>query len=199
MRRRVPTWLWEGIETNCSSIARGPASRSFPPAASRPRRTSPRLWTWTPRSTRGRGASPPGTLSNTHPLTKSRGMVSPVFEKANVETMKPLIQKTVDDLLTSMIEAGCRKPVDLVESFSLPLPSYVSSPRGSLAHCDEKRTDLGERSSTPSSASPRRTLSTSRTKTPPAQTAARRPQRHKTQTSTQAPSCPTQTHTPRAR
>ena len=52
-------------------------------------------------------------------------MVSTIFEKSNVETMKPLIQKTVDDLLTSMIKAGCSKPVDLVENFSLPLPSYV--------------------------------------------------------------------------
>ncbi|MBE3046033.1 hypothetical protein IMZ48_26535 [Candidatus Bathyarchaeota archaeon] len=52
-------------------------------------------------------------------------MVSAIFEKANVEKMKPLIRKTVDDLLNSMIKAGCSKPVDLVESFSLPIPSYV--------------------------------------------------------------------------
>lgn len=52
-------------------------------------------------------------------------MVSPIFVKSNIETMKPYIQKTVDGLLASMIEGGCSKPVDLVEKFSLPIPSYV--------------------------------------------------------------------------
>lgn len=52
-------------------------------------------------------------------------MVAPIFQKPHVETLKPYIQKTVDDLLSSMIEGGCSKPVDLVEKFSLPVPSYV--------------------------------------------------------------------------
>ena len=52
-------------------------------------------------------------------------MVEPIFLKPHVETLKPYIQKTVDGLLTAMIERGCSKPVDLVENFSLPVPSYV--------------------------------------------------------------------------
>lgn len=52
-------------------------------------------------------------------------MVEPIFQKPHVETMKPNIQKTVDKLLDSLIEGGCSKPVDLVEKFSLPVPSYV--------------------------------------------------------------------------
>lgn len=52
-------------------------------------------------------------------------MVEPIFEKPHVETLKPYIQKTVDNLLDSMIAGGCSKPVDLVEKFSLPVPSYV--------------------------------------------------------------------------
>ncbi|PKS08162.1 hypothetical protein jhhlp_005438 [Lomentospora prolificans] len=54
-----------------------------------------------------------------------RGMVEPIFVKQNVETLKPYIQKTTDQLLDAMIQGGCAKPVDLVEKFALPLPSYV--------------------------------------------------------------------------
>lgn len=52
-------------------------------------------------------------------------MVEPIFQKPHVEEIKPNIQKTVDNLLNSMIEGGCSEPVDLVEKFSLPVPSYV--------------------------------------------------------------------------
>ena len=56
---------------------------------------------------------------------ENRGMVEPIFQKPHVEMLKPYIQKTVDNLLNSMVEGGCSKPVDLVEKFSLPVPSYV--------------------------------------------------------------------------
>ncbi|KAK7428056.1 hypothetical protein QQZ08_005488 [Neonectria magnoliae] len=52
-------------------------------------------------------------------------MVEPLFVKDHVETLKPYIQKTVDDLLSEMIQNGCDKPIDLVEKFALPVPSYV--------------------------------------------------------------------------
>lgn len=52
-------------------------------------------------------------------------MVEPIFSKQGVEKMKPYINKTVDNLLSDMIKVGCKEPVDLVEKFSLPVPSYV--------------------------------------------------------------------------
>lgn len=55
-------------------------------------------------------------------------MVEPIFIQEHVETLKPYIQKTADQLLDAMIQGGCDKPVDLVEKFALPLPSYVRLP-----------------------------------------------------------------------
>ena len=56
---------------------------------------------------------------------RQRGMVEPVFSKDSVDTMRPHIQKTVDDLLDAMIKGGGNKPVDLVTKLSLPVPSYI--------------------------------------------------------------------------
>jgi len=52
-------------------------------------------------------------------------MVEPIFTKEHVESLKPYIQSTTNQLLDAMIKGGCAKPVDLVEKFALPLPSYV--------------------------------------------------------------------------
>ncbi|KAH7123297.1 cytochrome P450 55A3 [Dactylonectria estremocensis] len=57
--------------------------------------------------------------------TNQRSMVEPLFVKSAIEDRKPYIQKTVDDLLDTMIEQGCSEPVDLVEKFALPVPSYI--------------------------------------------------------------------------
>lgn len=54
-------------------------------------------------------------------------MVEPIFSPAHVETLKPYIKKTVDGLLSALINEGCSEPVDLIEKFALPVPSYVSS------------------------------------------------------------------------
>lgn len=51
--------------------------------------------------------------------------MEPLFVKEHIEGMKPYIQKTVDDLLDEMVRNGCNEPVDLVEKFALPVPSYV--------------------------------------------------------------------------
>lgn len=56
-----------------------------------------------------------------------RGMVESFFSHQHVQSQRPYIQKTVDKLLDAMIAKGCEKPVDLVESFALPVPSYVSN------------------------------------------------------------------------
>ncbi|KAF9871353.1 cytochrome p450 55a3 [Colletotrichum karsti] len=56
---------------------------------------------------------------------QQRSMVEPLFVKGHVETMKPYIQKTVEQLLDQMIQKGCKEPVDLIESFALPVPSYI--------------------------------------------------------------------------
>jgi nitric oxide reductase len=57
---------------------------------------------------------------------QQRSMVEPLFVRDAVEKLRPHVQRTVDDLLDRMIKAGCKEPIDLVEKFSLPVPSYVS-------------------------------------------------------------------------
>ncbi|KAI8278668.1 Cytochrome P450 55A3 [Colletotrichum sp. SAR11_57] len=57
---------------------------------------------------------------------RQRSMVEPLFVAEHVETMKPYIQRTVDQLLDQMVAKGCEEPVDLIENFALPVPSYVS-------------------------------------------------------------------------
>ena len=56
----------------------------------------------------------------------ARGMVQSWFTPEKVKSMRPYIDKTVNDLLDRTISRGCAKgPVDLVEQFALPVPSYV--------------------------------------------------------------------------
>lgn len=55
-----------------------------------------------------------------------RGMVESWFTPEKVKSMRTYIDKTVNDLLDRTISRGCAKgPVDLVEEFALPVPSYV--------------------------------------------------------------------------
>lgn len=54
--------------------------------------------------------------------------MSAFFTPEFTESLKPSIQATVDKVLNAMIEKGCEKPVDLVENFSLPIPSTVRQP-----------------------------------------------------------------------
>jgi len=51
-----------------------------------------------------------------------------MFAREHVESMRPHIEKTVNSLIDTLIEKGREGPVDLVEFFSLPVPSYVSPP-----------------------------------------------------------------------
>jgi nitric oxide reductase len=55
-------------------------------------------------------------------------MVSAFFTPEYIDSMKPFIQSTVDNVLNDMIAKGCDEPVDLVERFSLPIPSIVNYP-----------------------------------------------------------------------
>lgn len=52
-------------------------------------------------------------------------MVESFINGTALERMRPHIQRTVDSLLSKMIEDGCEEPVDLVEKFALPVPSYI--------------------------------------------------------------------------
>jgi nitric oxide reductase len=54
-----------------------------------------------------------------------RGMVESIFSKENVDKMRPHIQKTVDDLLDAMLKVGGKTPVNFIDKFSLPVPSYI--------------------------------------------------------------------------
>ncbi|KAI3558654.1 cytochrome P450 55A1 [Colletotrichum abscissum] len=56
---------------------------------------------------------------------QQRGMVEPLFVREHIASMKPYIQKTVDSLLDKMVEQGCDEPVDLIDKFALPVPSYI--------------------------------------------------------------------------
>lgn len=53
-------------------------------------------------------------------------MVGSLFTYEHIQSTRPQIQETVDNLLNMMISEGGSKPVDLVEKFALPVPSYVS-------------------------------------------------------------------------
>ncbi|KAK4176864.1 putative cytochrome P450 B-class [Triangularia setosa] len=58
--------------------------------------------------------------------TKYRGMVEFAFTKEHIDFLKPYISKTVTDLLDKMKSKGCSSgPVDLVQEFALPVPSYM--------------------------------------------------------------------------
>ncbi|KAL6871607.1 cytochrome P450 [Trichoderma longibrachiatum] len=57
---------------------------------------------------------------------RQRSMVEPFFSARHVREMQPYIQKTVDDLLGALKAKGCADgPVDLVQEFALPVPSYI--------------------------------------------------------------------------
>ncbi|KAK5009515.1 hypothetical protein LTR28_000640 [Elasticomyces elasticus] len=56
---------------------------------------------------------------------QQRSMVEPFFTPDHIDTMRPHIQKTVDSLLDAMLKEGGKKSIDLVEKFSLPVPSYI--------------------------------------------------------------------------
>lgn len=47
--------------------------------------------------------------------------------REHIEGMRPHIQQVVGSLLDALVKNGGTKPVDLVEKFSLPVPSYVST------------------------------------------------------------------------
>jgi cytochrome P450 len=52
-----------------------------------------------------------------------RRMVTAAFTTKRVATMRPAIQKIVDDMIDDMLAGP--KPVDLMEAFALPVPSLV--------------------------------------------------------------------------
>ncbi|PVI02845.1 cytochrome P450 [Periconia macrospinosa] len=56
---------------------------------------------------------------------RQRSMVEPLFTREAVDKMRPYIQKTVDTLLDGIISEGGSKPVDIIEKFALPVPSYI--------------------------------------------------------------------------
>ncbi|AEO68221.1 4b72ec53-8c48-4fb7-868a-96bdfe2182ab [Thermothielavioides terrestris] len=57
---------------------------------------------------------------------RHRSMVESWFTPEKVKSMRPYIDKTVNDLLERLKAKGCANgPVDLVEEFALPVPSYI--------------------------------------------------------------------------
>ncbi|GMK53426.1 hypothetical protein CspeluHIS016_0100120 [Cutaneotrichosporon spelunceum] len=57
---------------------------------------------------------------------QQRSMVHANFTPEYVKSLGPYIQETIDNLLESMIKKGGEHgPVDLVQEFALPVPSYV--------------------------------------------------------------------------
>jgi len=55
-----------------------------------------------------------------------RGMVESWFTPEKIKSLQPYVDKTVNDLLDQLVAKGCASgPVDLVEEFALPVPSYI--------------------------------------------------------------------------
>jgi nitric oxide reductase len=52
-------------------------------------------------------------------------MVAKFFTQEHISSLKPLINKTINSVLEKMVAKGGDKPIDLVEHFSLPIPSLV--------------------------------------------------------------------------
>jgi nitric oxide reductase len=59
-------------------------------------------------------------------------MVAKFFTQEHINSLKPLINETINSVLEKMIATGGDKPIDLVEHFSLPIPSLVESCPNSL-------------------------------------------------------------------
>ncbi|WP_405907190.1 cytochrome P450 [Streptomyces sp. NBC_00828] len=67
---------------------------------------------------------PPSILNMDDPdHARVRRMVTSPFTIKRIEALRPAVQKMTDDLIDAMLAGP--KPVDLVEAFSLPLPSLV--------------------------------------------------------------------------
>ncbi|KKY19869.1 putative cytochrome p450 [Diplodia seriata] len=56
---------------------------------------------------------------------QQRGMISDLFTYDHIERMRPKIRETVSHLLDEMLKKYDGQPIDLVEHFSLPVPSYI--------------------------------------------------------------------------
>ncbi|KAL3496050.1 cytochrome P450 55A2 [Aspergillus germanicus] len=56
---------------------------------------------------------------------RQRNMVAKFFTQEHINSLKPLINETIKSVLEKMIAKGGDKPIDLVEHFSLPIPSLV--------------------------------------------------------------------------
>ncbi|KAL2847416.1 cytochrome P450 55A2 [Aspergillus pseudodeflectus] len=56
---------------------------------------------------------------------RQRSMVSRFFTQEHVNSLKPLISELVESHLDKLVAKGCETPLDLVEHFSLPIPSLV--------------------------------------------------------------------------
>lgn len=54
-------------------------------------------------------------------------MVTSFFSDEYIKKMQPYIQQTTNQLLHALKSKGCAaRPIDIVEEFALPLPSYAS-------------------------------------------------------------------------
>jgi nitric oxide reductase len=52
-------------------------------------------------------------------------MVADAFDLIHLSHLKPFIRKTVNENIDNLVKRGCETPVNLVEHFSLPIPSLV--------------------------------------------------------------------------
>lgn len=76
-----------------------------------------------PAATDGSGSTISFILMDDPEHARLRRMVTAPFATKKVATMRPRVQKIVDDLIDELLAGP--KPVDLVEAFALPVPSLV--------------------------------------------------------------------------
>ncbi|KAJ3078019.1 hypothetical protein HK102_004794 [Quaeritorhiza haematococci] len=57
--------------------------------------------------------------------TKQRGTVEPFFSPEAIQSMRPRIQKTVDENIQQLLDMGCKEPVDFVDKFAMRIPYLI--------------------------------------------------------------------------
>lgn len=59
-------------------------------------------------------------------------MFEAFFTPEAVDKLRPMMQKTIDSLLDTIIQKGCYEPVDLIRNFAESIPIQVHQKRDAI-------------------------------------------------------------------